>query len=80
MTVKVEEKCHDGRLDLIRIFHDVTEIKEIVSHTGSYNEREVTEFYCYNYELWSNDKKLGLFSKNDNTKISFQFNVTEQLQ
>lgn len=82
MTIKVEEKYKDGKLNLIRIFHDVTELKEIESHTGDVNglTDEIHEYYCYQYEVYSHNDKLGSFSKNENTKISFQLNVTEQLQ
>jgi hypothetical protein len=41
---------------------------------------EIHEYYCYQYEVYSYNDKLGSFSKNENTKISFQLNATEQLQ
>ena len=82
MTLKVEQKYHDGKVDSIRVFHDVTEIKEIISHTGDVNgiNDEIHEYYNYWYEIWSGENKLGGFSKDDDTKISIQFNKTEQLQ
>ena len=81
MTIKVEEKIHDGKVDLVRTFHDVTEIKEIMNHTGDVNgiNDEIHEYYTYWYELWSKDEKLGGFRK-DNSKVTIQLNVTVQLQ
>ncbi len=82
MTIKVEEKYKNGKLNLIRIFNDVTELKEVESHTGDVNglTDEIHEYLCYRYEVYSYNDKLGSFSKNENTKISFQLNATEQLQ
>lgn len=81
MTVKVEEVYHDGKLSITRIYHDVTEIKEIVNHTGDHNgiTDEIHEYYSYWYELWSRENKLGGFSK-DRAKVSITMNKTEQLQ
>ena len=78
MTVKIEEVFHDGKLNITRVYHDVTEIKEIMNHTGD-TYPEIHEYYSYWYELWSDDKKLGGFSK-DNAKVSIVMNKTEQLQ
>ena len=78
MTVKVEEVYHDGKLDITRVYHDVTEIKEIVNHTGDITD-EIHEYYSYWYELWSGENKLGGFSK-DHAKVSIIMNKTVQLQ
>lgn len=81
MTVKVEEVYHDGKVDITRVYHDVTEIKEIMNHTGEHNgiTDEIHEYCSYWYELWSGETKLGGFSK-DNAKVSIIMNKTEQLQ
>ena len=34
MELKVTEIHHDGKMELTRIFHDVTELKEIATHHG----------------------------------------------
>ena len=65
MELKVTEVYHDNKVELTCIFHDVTELKEIATHSG--------------YEVWSGDTKLGGFSK-DNSKVSLILNKTEQLQ
>ena len=82
MTVQVEEKYNNNLLSVIRIFRDVTEIKEVMNHTGDFNgiTDEINEYLCYSYEVWSNDNKLGIFYKNKNTKISIRFNENEKLQ
>ena len=82
MTVQVEEKYNNNLLSVIRIFRSVTEIKEVMNHTGDFNgiTDEVNEYLRYSYEVWSNDNKLGIFYKNKNTKISIWFNETEKLQ
>lgn len=81
MELKVTEICQGGKVEITRIFHDVTEIKEIISHTGNVNgiTDEIHEYYSYWYEVWSRDTKLGGFSK-DNSKVSLVLNKTEQLQ
>ena len=82
MTVQVEEKYNENKLSVIRIFRDVTEIKEVMNHTGDFNgiTDEINEYLCYSYEVWSDDNKLGIFYKNKNTKISIRFNENEKLQ
>ena len=82
MTVQVEEKYNNNLLSVIRIFRSVTEIKEVMNHTGDFNgiTDEVNEYLCYCYEVWSNNNKLGTFYKNENTKISIRFNENEKLQ
>lgn len=78
MELKVTEIHHDGKLELTRIFHDVTEIKEIETHHGDMYP-EIHEYMSYWYEVWSGDTKLGGFSK-DNSKVSLVLNKTEQYQ
>ena len=79
MTVKIEETNPDHHLIMTRIYHDVSEIKQITTHSGE-TYPEIHEYYSYWYELWNGDKKLGGFSKNENTKVYIKFNELEQLQ
>lgn len=78
MELKVTETYHDGKLEITRIFHDVTELKEIENHHGD-TYPEIHEYMSYWYKVWSRGKKLGGFSK-DNSKISLVLNKTEQYQ
>lgn len=77
MELKVIETYHDNKVELIRIFHDVTELKEIETHHGTVEP--LHEYLSYWYEVWSGNTKLGGFSK-DNSKVSLILNKTEQLQ
>ena len=77
MELKVTEIYHDGRAEITRVFHNVTELKEIETHSGSVEP--LHEYFSYLYEVWSGDTKLGVFSK-DNSKVSLILNKTEQLQ
>ena len=79
MTVKIEETNADHNLVMVRTYDNVTEIKEIVTHSGE-TYPEIHEYYSYWYELWEGDKKLGGFSKNEHTKVYIKFNELEQLQ
>ena len=78
MELKVTEIYHDGKVELTRTFHDVTELKEIATHSGD-TYPEIHEYMSYWYEVWSGDTKLGGFSK-DNSKVSLILNKTEQFQ
>ena len=78
MELKVTEIYHDDKVELTRIFHDVTELKEIATHHGDVYP-EIHEYMSYWYEVWSGNTKLGGFSK-DNSKVSLILNKTEQLQ
>ena len=78
MELKVTEIYHDGKTEITRIFHDVTELKEIATHHGDMYP-EIHEYMSYWYEVWSGDTKLGGFSK-DNSKVSLILNKTEQYQ
>ena len=78
MELKVTEIYHDGKVEITRIFHDVTELKEIATHHGDMYP-EIHEYMSYWYEVWSGDIKLGGFSK-DNSKVSLILNKTEQYQ
>ena len=78
MELKVTEIYHDGKEEITRVFHDVTELKEIVTHHGDIYP-EIREYMSYWYEVWSGDTKLGGFSK-DNSKVSLILNKTEQYQ
>ena len=82
MTVQVEDKDNNNLVSIIRIFRSVTEIKEVMNHTGDFNgiTDEVNEYLRYSYEVWSDNTKLGIFYKNENTKISIRFNENEKLQ
>lgn len=82
MTVQVEEKYNNNLLSVIRIFRNVTEIKEVMNHTGDFNgiTDEINEYLYYSYEVWSDDNKLGIFYKRENTKISIRLNENEKLQ
>lgn len=77
MELKVTEIYHDGKVEMTRVFHNVTELKEIETHTGSVEP--LHEYLIYWYEVWSGNNKLGGFSK-DNSKVSLILNKTEQLQ
>ena len=77
MELKVTEIYHDGKVELTRIFHNVTELKEIATHHGTVEP--LHEYMSYWYEVWSGDTKLGGFSK-DNSKVSLVLNKTEQYQ
>lgn len=77
MELKVTEISQGGKVEITRIFHDVTELKEIETHSGTVEP--LHEYYSYWYEAWSGDTKLGGFSK-DNSKVSLVLNKTEQLQ
>lgn len=77
MELKVTEIYHDGKAEITRIFHDVTELKEIATHHGTVEP--LHEYMSYWYEVWSGDTKLGGFSK-DNSKVSLILNKTEQYQ
>lgn len=77
MELKVTEIYNDGKAEIIRVFHNVTELKEIETHTGSVEP--LHEYLSYWYEVWSGNTKLGGFSK-DNSKVSLILNKTEQLQ
>ena len=78
MELKVTEIYHGGKEEIIRVFHDVTELKEIATHHGD-TYPEIHEYMSYWYEVWSGDTKLGGFSK-DNSKVSLILNKTEQYQ
>lgn len=78
MELKVTEIYHDGKVEITRVFHDITGIKEVATHYGD-TYPEVHEYMGYWYEVWSGDTKLGGFSK-DNSKVSLALNKTEQLQ
>ena len=78
MELKVTEVYHDGKVELTRVFHNVTELKEIETHSGDVYP-EIHEYMSYWYEVWSGDTKLGGFSK-DNSKVSLILNKTEQYQ
>ena len=78
MELKVTEIYHDGKAEITRVFHDVTELKEIATHHGD-TYPEIHEYMSYWYEVWSGDTKLGGFSK-DNSKVSLILNKTEQYQ
>ena len=78
MELKVTEIYHDGKAEITRVFHDVTELKEIATHHGDVYP-EIHEYMSYWYEVWSGNTKLGGFSK-DNSKVSLILNKTEQLQ
>lgn len=77
MELKVTEIYHDGKVEMTRTFHDVTELKEIATHHGTVEP--LHEYMSYRYEVWSGDIKLGGFSK-DNSKVSLVLNKTEQFQ
>lgn len=77
MELKVTEIYHDGKVEMTRTFHDVTELKEIATHHGTVEP--LHEYMSYWYEVWSGDIKLGGFSK-DNSKVSLVLNKTEQFQ
>lgn len=77
MELKVTEVYNDGKVELTRIFHDVTELKEIENHYGTVEP--LHEYMGYWYEVWSRGEKLGGFSK-DNSKVSLILNKTEQYQ
>lgn len=79
MVVKIEEMNPEHHLIITRVYDDVTEIKQITTHSGD-TYPEIHEYYSYWYELWCDNKKLGGFSKNENTKVYIKFNELEQLQ
>lgn len=78
MELKVTEVLCDGKMEITRIYHNVTELKEIATHHGDAYP-EIHEYMSYWYEVWSGDTKLGGFSK-DNAKVSLTLNKTEQYQ
>ena len=77
MELKVTEIYHDGKVENTRVFHDVTVLKEIETHSGTVEP--LHEYISYWYEVLSGDTKLGGFSK-DNSKVSLILNKTDQLQ
>lgn len=77
MEIKVTEIDLDGKVESTRVFHDVTELKEIETHSGSVEP--LHEYINYWYEVWSGETKLGGFNK-DYSQVSIKLNKTEQLQ
>ena len=56
MELKVTEIYHDGKAEITRIFHDVTELKEVETHSGSIEP--LHEYYSYWYEVFKKSIKI----------------------